>query len=90
MLELKVSINERFDEETQEFQSEVVTLQLEHSLVSISKWESFFEISFFSTEDKTEQSPGGSLGSPYNRARRRHQQLHQQEDDSDLVLRQGS
>ena len=41
MLEIKIHESESFDNEKQEFIIEKeVTLQLEHSLISISKWES--------------------------------------------------
>jgi hypothetical protein len=54
MLELVVVLETEFDEEKSEFNpSRTFTLQLEHSLVSVSKWESFFEKPFLSKEDKT-------------------------------------
>jgi hypothetical protein len=55
MLKVTVVLEEGYDEQTQEF---VVMssreLKLEHSLVSLSKWESQFEKPFLSTEEKTQ------------------------------------
>jgi len=56
MLELIVSLGDGFNEETSEFVStDVVTLKLEHSLVSLSKWEAKWEKPFLGTGDKTEE-----------------------------------
>lgn len=49
--------SEQLNEETNEFIytpiNKAVTLQLEHSLISISKWESKWHIPFFSKKDKS-------------------------------------
>lgn len=58
MFELTVPATEFFDESKNEFVTVKGTvLRLEHSLVSISKWESFWKIPFLSNTPKTvEQS----------------------------------
>ena len=55
MLRIEIPISpEGWDEENEEFvESKVQTLQLEHSLVSLSKWESKWCKPFFSTDNKT-------------------------------------
>jgi len=55
MLQLVIPLGpEIFDDEKQEFISpETKTLQLEHSLLSLSKWESKWCKPFFSKEEKT-------------------------------------
>jgi len=57
VLRLRVAITpEGFNEATSEFVSpDFIVLELEHSLVSVSKWESKWEIPFLSTDDKTEE-----------------------------------
>lgn len=55
MLRIEIPLTQEcWDEEKQEFvDSKTQTLQLEHSLVSLSKWESKWCKPFFSTNDKT-------------------------------------
>ena len=54
MLTITIPAVELFNEETQEFFStKEQTLQLEHSLVSLSKWESKWCKAFLSKEEKT-------------------------------------
>lgn len=54
MLQVEVPEREFFDEETNEFVSyPAQTLQLEHSLISISKWESKWHIPFLTRDKKT-------------------------------------
>lgn len=54
MLKITIPSREMFDEKTQEFfQTKEYTLQLEHSLVSISKWESKWNKPFLANNDKT-------------------------------------
>ena len=54
MLEITIPDEEFFNEVTEDFfYKGGGTLQLEHSLVSLSKWESKFEKSFLSSSEKT-------------------------------------
>ena len=56
MLEIYVEESEQYDEQNNEFiKIKPQVLKLEHSLVSISKWESKWHKSFLSTSDKTSE-----------------------------------
>lgn len=56
MLEITVPAMEMFDEEKQEFVSyKEQTLQLEHSLVSLSKWESKWHKAFLGKQKQTKE-----------------------------------
>lgn len=53
MLELDVTAPEMYDEETKKFVLEKRRVRLEHSLVTVSKWESFWEVAFLGDKPKT-------------------------------------
>lgn len=56
MLQLRVKAHEFYDESKNEFiDVKPTTIQLEHSLISISKWESKWEKPFLSSDSKTRE-----------------------------------
>lgn len=56
MLKITIPAMEMFDEKTNEFITrKEQTLTLEHSLVSLSKWESHWRKAFYKKEDKTQE-----------------------------------
>jgi hypothetical protein len=62
MLTLTVHGEELWDEETETFiYPKVAKLELEHSLFSLSKWESKFEKPFLSTKEKTTEEVLGYI-----------------------------
>lgn len=62
MLTLQLPEIELFDEANSKFvTAEAVTLQLEHSLVSLSRWESKWEKPFLSDEKKTTEETYGYI-----------------------------
>lgn len=56
MLRLTITTAESFDERASQFVSSSSTvIELEHSLVSVSKWESKWEIPFLDNQEKTDE-----------------------------------
>jgi hypothetical protein len=55
MLELDVVVEELYNEETEKFSVSKVRVELEHSLVSMSKWESLWEVPFLGKADRTSE-----------------------------------
>ncbi len=56
MLEIKIPGEEWWDERTEMFcYTKPVTLRLEHSLVSLSKWESKWKVPFYEDKPKTQE-----------------------------------
>ena len=56
MLTITIKTAESYNQETSEFvDPELVELQLEHSLVSLSKWESKFEVPFLGNSEKSSE-----------------------------------
>jgi hypothetical protein len=61
VLELTVTLSESYDDATERFITEKETLQLEHSLLSVSKWESEFQKPFLVPGEKTEEEVLGYI-----------------------------
>lgn len=62
MLKLTIHGEQSWDEAAEQFvYSDVIELELEHSLVSLSKWESIWEKPFMSSEEKTTEETLGYI-----------------------------
>lgn len=62
MLKLHIAGVEFFDDKLQEFvKTETLTLELEHSLVSLSKWEAIWEKPFLGPEEKSNEETLGYI-----------------------------
>lgn len=55
MLKLTIVLSESWDSVNEEFLYEKIDLELEHSLVSLSKWESIHEKLFLGKDEKTKE-----------------------------------
>ncbi len=55
MLRISIKMSENYNEATEEFIPDIFELELEHSLVSLSKWESEFEKPFLGAEQTPEE-----------------------------------
>jgi len=55
VLTLQVKLLEKYNESTKEFISTLFTVELEHSLVSLSKWESNFQKPFLGADQTPEE-----------------------------------
>jgi hypothetical protein len=56
VLRIKVVIAEGYDETSERFlEPETIVIELEHSLLSVSKWESKWEVPFLDTNNKTNE-----------------------------------
>lgn len=62
MLTITIEGDEYFNHETEEFETpDLVVLDLEHSLVSLSKWESEFQKPFLASTEKTSEEIFGYI-----------------------------
>lgn len=61
MLKLTIRLSDSYNDETEEFVMEDFVLELEHSLVALSKWESKYEKPFLDSEEKTSEEVMGYI-----------------------------
>lgn len=61
MLKITVPMSEQYDETTTTFLTDGVVLELEHSLVSLSKWEAIYEKPFLQAKNKTPEEVVGYI-----------------------------
>lgn len=88
MLSITIPGVESFDDATQRFmQTETVTLELEHSLVSLSKWEQIYCKPFLGDEQKTTEETYGYVEAMCLRPPTEEERLAIRRIDNELVAK---